>query len=171
MNKITDGIKDVLSVFRRTGQTAACIGTLYQNHNAIMVVGNHQIKQTYTSVHPILKNRIFTLAEVAGFCGVNQSIIVWDNTAIMELITKVRSEIEFTASELSMNQARENGFKKGMEQGRREGYEDGFKEGKAFKDDQKQYPPTSNETLRQLSDVMGKIGDMYNVNIFIVPKR
>jgi hypothetical protein len=88
-----DKIIKTLMAIRRTGQTTINVGVLLQNHNAKMVVGHYAMKQSILRDHPFISSsRIFTVDELAdGLIGINP-ILVFDNTAVVELLSRARLE-------------------------------------------------------------------------------
>jgi hypothetical protein len=89
----TDKVVNALLTVRQTGQTTVCVGALLQNQKAKMVVGTFGMKRLVTQDHPFLDDdRVITVEELPralhGFSGP----LLFDNTAVVELLTRVRTE-------------------------------------------------------------------------------
>lgn len=133
---------------RGLGQTTTSIATLYQNKDAVFIVDSYRTQRLFQSNHPMLKDRIFTVEEVRNnkLMG-RKCVLIWDNEAVLR----------YGALE----------YQHGNNRGRAEGMEEMLK--KQEKKSQSEITP-SYDTFKQLVSVLTQIGDLYGVNVFVVPK-
>jgi hypothetical protein len=82
---------------RLTGQTTMCVGVLLQNSNARMVVGTYQMKRIILRDHPILdEHRIITVENLPDeLSGSFNNLLVFDNTAVLQLLHKALLDASF----------------------------------------------------------------------------
>lgn len=125
---------------RQNGQTSNCIQTLRKDMTARLVVGTWSMKNVLMKQYPDVRNRIITVDNMeVALCSYNVPL-VWDNTAVLELIS--RAHTEGLAVGTSMD----------------------------IKEREKPAPTVDRDTMNQLAKVLKEVGDLYNVNVFVVQK-
>lgn len=145
---IIDAVKHVLYTMRQNGQTSSCIQALRLNPKARMVVGTWSVKNDIVKTYPDVRNRVITVDNMeAALCSLNVPL-VWDNTAVLELISRAHKE------------------------GRALGQKEGLAVGTSMdiKEREKPAPTVDADTMNQLAKVLSEVGKLYNVNILVIPK-
>jgi hypothetical protein len=117
-----------------------CIGMLYSNPNAALIVGSYDMKSVLSKKHPTVSMRIFAVDELEqGRLSGTKFALVWDTEAVSSMALR------------SYNT----------------GHRRGTQEERAAQTVNKKLDAN---TMKALADALGKIGEMYDANILIVPK-
>jgi hypothetical protein len=117
-----------------------CIGMLYSNLNAAFIVASYNMKNSLSNKHPTVASRIFTVEELEAGKLQGTKFILVWDTQAVHAI-HLRS---FST-----------------------GHERGTQEERAAQQVNKKL---DHATMKALADALGKIGEMYDANILIIPK-